>query len=294
MLKKKVTDKPAGREELETPTADPTRVFVVHGRNITARREFFAFLRAIGLNPIEWGHAVSDSGAGAPPIGQILDAAFANAQAILVLLTGDDLAVLREDLRGVGDPGYESELSPQARPNVLFEAGMALGRKPKRTIIVEIGRLRPFSDIAGRHTVRFTGDIPSRHELAKRLEDVGCKVDLRGSDWQTSGDFRAVFSLANSVTPSALRSDRDLDANLAVEEVQILECLAQAEASGQESLTSDDIASESRITLPRTKHFLHVLEEERRLVFGLYSDWEEPRYSLAADGRAVLFKSGKI
>ena len=290
---KEIPDRAAAGKNPEA--ADPARVFVVHGRNDAVRREFFTFLRSLGLSPTEWGHAIRDSRMGAPSIGQVLDAAFANATAVLVLLTGDDLALLQEEFRHAGDPPFEAALTPQARPNVLFEAGMALGRKPDRTIIVEVGLLRPFSDLAGRHTVRFTGDIASRHELAKRLEDLGCTVNLRGSDWQTSGDFAAVLSSADSVTPSVIRADDKMPGtNLAEEEVQILDCLARAEASGQESLTSGDISSELKIPLPRTKHFIHVLEEERRLLFGQYSDWAEPSYSLAAEGRAVLIKLGRI
>jgi predicted nucleotide-binding protein len=43
---------------------DPTKVFVVHGRNEKARIAMFAFLRAIGLQPIEWSEAVSLTGTG--------------------------------------------------------------------------------------------------------------------------------------------------------------------------------------------------------------------------------------
>jgi CAP12/Pycsar effector protein, TIR domain len=38
------------------------RVFVVHGRNSAVRSAMFAFLRAIGLHPIEWSEAVKMTG----------------------------------------------------------------------------------------------------------------------------------------------------------------------------------------------------------------------------------------
>ena len=128
------------------------KVFVVHGRNAAARSAMFAFLRAIGLEPIEWSAAVKMTGEGSPYIGRVLDTAFDAAQAIVVLLTPDDVAYLRtEYASGEDDP--ETEPLAQARPNVLFEAGMAMGRDAKRTVLVELGKLRPFSDVAGRHAL---------------------------------------------------------------------------------------------------------------------------------------------
>jgi predicted nucleotide-binding protein len=114
---------------------------------------------------------VALTGKGAPYIGEILDAAFAAAQAIVVLMTPDEIAYLRTDYaNGEDDP----ELTPsaQARPNVLFEAGMALGRCPDRTILVEFGKVRPFSDVGGRHALRLDGGAESRKNLAERLATV--------------------------------------------------------------------------------------------------------------------------
>jgi predicted nucleotide-binding protein len=123
-------------------------------------------------------------------IGEILDAAFSNAQAIVVLLTGDDEARLREALRGTTESAYEVELTAQARPNVLFEAGMAMAYCPDRTVLVEFGYLRPFSDVAGRHSVKMDGSSKKRQELAQRLQQAGCAVNIQGTDWHTSGDLQ--------------------------------------------------------------------------------------------------------
>ena len=73
--------------------------------------------------------------------------------AVVVLLTADDEALLRRRFRKAKEPIHEINLTGQARANVLFEAGMALGRKPESTVLVQIGEVRPFSDIAGRHIV---------------------------------------------------------------------------------------------------------------------------------------------
>jgi len=171
---------------------DPRNVFVVHGRNAEARNALFRFLRSIGLHPLEWSHAIELTGKAAPYIGEILDVAFANAQAVLVLMTPDDEARLRQSYRQLGDPDYERSLTGQARPNVLFEAGMALGRYPDRTLLVELGILRPFSDIGGRHVLKLTNSSPARQNVATRLKNAGCPVDLTGTDWHTEGDFESV------------------------------------------------------------------------------------------------------
>ncbi|HUU87941.1 MAG TPA: nucleotide-binding protein [Candidatus Glassbacteria bacterium] len=165
-------------------------VFVIHGRNTSLRDSMFDFLRAIGLRPIEWIEAVNATGSASPYVGEVLDVAFDRAQATIVLLTPDDEAKLRKEFIDPNDPIYEKKLTPQARPNVLFEAGMAIGRTPNRTIIVEVGDLRPFSDIAGRHTVRLDNSYEKRHELALKLRTAGCDINLSGTtDWHNVGDF---------------------------------------------------------------------------------------------------------
>jgi predicted nucleotide-binding protein len=167
---------------------DRSKVFVVHGRNERIRRAMFSFLRAINLQPLEWNVVVNETGKGAPTIDEILKVGFGMAQAAVVLLTGDDEARLREEYLS-NDSEMESILTPQARQNVLYEAGMAMGRHPDRTILVEIPPLRPFTDIAGIYTIRMDNSIEKRQILANALERVGCDVQLKGTAWHTEGDF---------------------------------------------------------------------------------------------------------
>ena len=169
---------------------DDRSVFVVHGRNQVLRRSMFDFLRSINLSPMEWTHAVELTGEGSPYIGQVLDAAFNHAQAVVVLMTPDEVAYLQPRY-GASADDPETQPAAQGRPNVLFEAGMALGRDPTRTVLVEIGEMRPFSDVAGRHAVRLSNSVQSRQSLAQRLKTAGCDVDLAGTDWHTTGDFTA-------------------------------------------------------------------------------------------------------
>lgn len=130
--------------------SDQRRVFVVHGRNMEARDAMFTFLRAIDLDPIEWEEAIAMTGEGTPYIGDAIDIAFTNAQAAVILLTGDDMVRLGRRYLSDHDPADEKHLSPQARPNVLFEMGMAFGKYPHRTVIVALGATRQFSDTVGR------------------------------------------------------------------------------------------------------------------------------------------------
>lgn len=206
-----LTDSAASAEH---SPGDKARVFVVHGRNERARRAMFEFLRSIDLKPLEWSQAIRLTGKASPYVGEILDAAFSNAQAIVVLMTGDDEVRLRPALLDKNDPRHERELTPQARPNVLFEAGMALGRHPDRTLLVELGPLRPFSDVGGRHTVRLTNSSGSRQDVASRLDGAGCPVNLSGRDWHAAGDFEAAVADCGNVsqddTSEPLRTDRIL------------------------------------------------------------------------------------
>ena len=174
--------------ELNTKT-DARKIFVVHGRDVNLSKSIFSFLESIGLDPIEWSEAIKGTGKATPYIGEVLEYAFSAARAIVVMMTPDDLAYLKPELRKEDDEDYEKELTPQARPNVLFEAGMSMGKNPDRTVIIEIGKLRPFSDLSGRHVIRMSGSIDDRKEIANRLKNAGCAVDTSGNEWKTVGDF---------------------------------------------------------------------------------------------------------
>lgn len=129
------------------------------------------------------------TGKPSPYIGEILDTAFSKAQAVVVLFTPDDEAQLKREFLRTGDPSYERKLTGQARPNVLFEAGLAFGTHPGQTVLVEIGKIRPFSDTAGRHVVHLNNSTEKRRELMIKLKNAGCNVDFESSDWETEGHF---------------------------------------------------------------------------------------------------------
>ena len=153
------------------------------------RDAMYEFLRALGLNPLEWSHGVKATKKGSPVVREVLDALFAKAAAVVVLLTADDEARLKKEVRKSSDAGFEKTLTGQARPNVLFEAGRAFGSHPDNTILVQVGKHRPLSDLGGVHFIALGDDPASRNDLATRLETAGCDVDRAGNDWWKAGTF---------------------------------------------------------------------------------------------------------
>jgi len=182
---------------------DPTKVFVVHGRNQAARDALFVFLRAIHLHPMEWSELVAETHAASPYTGEVLHAGFQRARAIVVALTPDDVACLREPFRNPDDGPDENTLTPQPRPNVLIEAGMALGHDASRTVLVQFGKVREVSDLAGRNVIRMADTPEKRKQLAQRLGTAGCAVDMGGDDWMRAGDFGAALALCSGPSGSA-------------------------------------------------------------------------------------------
>jgi len=164
-------------------------VLVVHGRNLALRDAMFGFLRSLGLQPMEWTAAIRETKKATPYVGEVLTTMFRQAAAVVVLLSPDDEARLKIKFRRTSDPAYERRLTGQPRPNVLFEAGRALGSHPDSTILVQVGDVRPFSDTLGMHLVRLAETPECRRDLAGRLETAGCAVNLNGTDWLSTGDF---------------------------------------------------------------------------------------------------------
>jgi predicted nucleotide-binding protein len=132
---------------------------------MAARDALFVFLRSIGLEPLEWSNVVQMARGAPPYVDTVLEAEA--ARAVVVLLTPEDMA----------------------RPNVLFETGMAIGRYEIRIVLVQLGEMPPFSDFAGLQIVPLDNSPQKRKELAERLKTAGCSIDLRGRFWLSAGDF---------------------------------------------------------------------------------------------------------
>jgi predicted nucleotide-binding protein len=76
----------------------------------------------------------------------------------------------------------------EARPNVTFEAGMAIARHDEKTVMVQVGQIKSFSDIAGRHMAHLNDSYDNRLDFATRLGNI-CKIDTTGTRWTKVGKF---------------------------------------------------------------------------------------------------------
>jgi len=161
----------------------------------------------LDLQVIEWEHAVKRTGQPTPYVGDVVLAGMRLADAVVVLSTPDDLVQLRSDLLKAEDPANERQILGQARPNVIYEAGIADALDRTRTVLVEVGAVKSLSDLSGRTVVRFDGKAVSRHKLANRLHEAGLEVNTTGEDWLETGDFIPSIDAARMSLAAALRPE---------------------------------------------------------------------------------------
>jgi predicted nucleotide-binding protein len=190
----------AAADKATTFATDRKAVMVIYGHDTQANEALFAWLRAIGLQPREWTQLIQASGSASPYVGEVLDKALQNVQAVIAFFTPDEYVTS-------AGPQDDSTWRLQARPNVLIEAGMALITHPTRTVIVTLGTQELPSDLAGRHYVRLSRTaVEPLHDFAGRLRAAGCDTDTTGTAWLDPGRFpdrRAAMPLADGGQPAA-------------------------------------------------------------------------------------------
>lgn len=180
---------------------NPRNVAVMHGRDEAARRAVYNFLRRLDLTPMEWDDLIDLTGSAAPYSGEAVAAAFEVAQAVMVVITPDDVGYLYPELRREREREDDRSPTGQPRLNVVLEAGMALQSHPTRTLLVEIGRSRGISDLAGRNAVRLDGTAARLQSLASRLEAAGCPVQRSGKDWMDGSELASLEALRRVPVP---------------------------------------------------------------------------------------------
>lgn len=204
---------------------DQRRIFLVHGRNKKAHDQMMVFLRSLDLDPWDFDRAVGSIPHGSPHIGDVLKWAFENTSCVLVLITGDDDAKLKEELWLPDEKADEKKVQPQPRLNVVFEAGRAIALNETKTVLVQVGKSKAFSDIQGRYLHHFNGSPDERKKLKEVLQSAGCAVQESG-DWLYAGDFSA---LARPLGPGTIPLEQPISADdLSTEEKELIL------ASGQE------------------------------------------------------------
>jgi predicted nucleotide-binding protein len=185
-------------------------IFVVHGRDGKLRDAMYELLGALGLKPQEWGHAIraARGKGGNPYVNDAVTKVMEQAQAIVVMLSPDDEAKLKEQLVSTHERSTEGKLRGQARPNVIFETGIAIGTHHKKTVMVQVGQVKAFTDIGGMHVPQLSNDEKTRHEFANRLVDLGCKIDRAGDHWLRAGNFTPTPPKVRRRKPTSGRSSR--------------------------------------------------------------------------------------
>jgi len=172
--------------------SDNGKVFVIAGRNTKALAAMLELLRAMGAKAIGWNDAVALA-APQTSTAAIVDAGTAAAQSTIVLFTGDDEVRLRSELRQSSVGAADATFRVQARPNVLFEAGMAYIKDPKNTLFLVCGQQKIHDDVAGDNRIDVHDDPNWRHALAARLREAGVKVTADPSQWRNAGDFSSAI-----------------------------------------------------------------------------------------------------
>lgn len=173
-------------------TGGPRKVFIIHGRDLDARDEMVKFLKSLGLSHLDF-EEVADEMGGIPFIADIVLKGINAADAVIALFTPDELAALYDPQTGDYKGAEGSGSRWQARPNVIFEAGVAFGTAKSKTILVTLGtNVALFSDASGIHFI----DLASRNgkkSLRKRLAGIVGGLGAAPDNWeepQVSGDFQ--------------------------------------------------------------------------------------------------------
>ena len=150
-------------------------VFLIHGRCEPLTQSVRNLLFAMDLKPREWNQLRLGMGSLTSTNLEIVQQGLASVHAVIVLLYGEERVAPIKELGG-------GKYLRQPRPNVIFEAGIALRLMPEKTLFVQVGDVRIWSDI-NRFILEDTER--KRHELLLLLESIGCDVDRSNTNHLT-------------------------------------------------------------------------------------------------------------
>jgi predicted nucleotide-binding protein len=171
---------------------DSARVFVIHRYGDPAHTALTAFLRSLGLEPLDWSSLITPGENWRARMMDVLRSAVETSSAVIALLTPDEA----EDAH--------ADVSPQRpSPNVLLELGLALGLASTKTIVVAAGRVDLPSDLAGVHVIQLSNATAGREALRTRLRLLGCPLTDNHLDWldpAVAGDFERSPELRHRIS----------------------------------------------------------------------------------------------
>ncbi|MFF1559473.1 nucleotide-binding protein [Streptomyces sp. NPDC058279] len=184
------------------------QVFIVHGRDHRTRDELTKFVQALGLQVLTWEDARTQATrkvrAGAPTTLEIIETGMHQCKVILVLMTPDETVELKNEF---AESEGERLPAEQPRPNVIFEAGLALGLYKDRTVIVETRSGRVFTDLEGINRISLAS-VSGKMGLKTQLSEL-CRVDPQHG-WESVGEFSERFDVSYRAWREEERRDEHL------------------------------------------------------------------------------------
>ncbi len=157
------------------------RVLVVSGPNPQARDRMHAFLRSLGLRPVEDEECVNATGEPTPNAMDEIYAGLRLAQTAVILITPDEVS------RPVDGT---SEVSLRPDHDVLLRAGLAMGVYAGRIVLVVAGPARLPQSMRGFKPITLDDSPRCRKIIANRLKLAGCPVNTTGTEWLEPGLFQ--------------------------------------------------------------------------------------------------------
>ncbi|GLR50472.1 nucleotide-binding protein [Shinella yambaruensis] len=150
------------------PKDGKTKIFVVHGHDMTALEQLELVLRRLNLDP----YILQNNDGGSNTIIEALEQQIYDEAAFgIVLMTPDDF--------GYAKAKGEDASQPRARQNVILELGMvlaSLGRN--RMVILKKGALETPSDVDGVLRLEFNDHVKEiAVKLARRMKSAGIEID---------------------------------------------------------------------------------------------------------------------
>jgi Predicted nucleotide-binding protein containing TIR-like domain len=176
------------QQSLAVESDQSKRVLIIYSQNEAARIEISEFLKGANLIPVEWKQIEIHLEKSGPSIDEVLSVAFDKVQAVMVVLTGDDLVEPGREFVDERNPGRVKAARFQPVPDLLFKAGVAFGMKSTRTVLVALGKVRPLHSLLERHLIRLTDSYEDRKEVITKLQQAHCLIT--GYEWSVKGNFQ--------------------------------------------------------------------------------------------------------
>ncbi|MBX3119304.1 MAG: nucleotide-binding protein [Fimbriimonadaceae bacterium] len=165
------------RARSDQPRLNKNNLALIFGRDDVATNCIRRVVKSLSVNLIDFQFAKIKGESADDFNHEIIDRLFESCDGAIVILSPDERAILRPQLHRHASDAKEKY---QARPNVIFEHGIALGKFGRRVIVVQFGDVELHSDVAGLHPFRWSDAKSMRNQLSDRLSAMGYSVKATG------------------------------------------------------------------------------------------------------------------